>query len=132
MQARFAHARLPFVLAMALLASVPVMAQQRGRGGDADTSNGNLRSFVLRNDSKKPIKGISLGSTAGGDLYTGQDQVRPNEAMNVRVGRSECLRSVAVTFADGSSLNAQNLDECSATTIRVADDKISLASSAVQ
>ena len=117
---------------LAPLASLPAAAQQRGRGGDADTSNGSLRSFILRNDSKKPITGVSLGSTAGGDLYTGQDQVRPSEAMNVRVGRAECLRSVAVTFADGTTLNAQNLNECSATTIRVADDKISLASSAVQ
>ena len=119
-------------LLLAALACHPAAAQQRGQGGDADTRNGNLRSFILRNDSKKPITGISLGSTAGGDLYAGHDQVRPNEAMNVRVGRADCLRSVAVTFADGSTLNAQNLNECSATTIRVADDKISLASSAVQ
>ena len=121
-------------LAAAIL--VPLLAgaahaQERGKEGDADESRGNLRSYILRNESRKPITAVRLGSTNGGELYSEQKQVRPNEAMNVRVGRAECLRDVLVTFQDGSTARADNLNNCTDTTIRVEDgDKVTLTNSA--
>lgn len=124
----------PILAALAALApllALPVHAQERGRGGAADENRDNLRSYILRNETRKPITAVRLGSTSGGELYSEQKQVRPNEAMNVRVGRNECLRDVLVTFQDGSTARADNLNECTATIIRVEDGgKVTMATNA--
>lgn len=125
MRARF------IVAALVPLLAAPAVAQERGKGADADETRGNLRSYILRNETRKPIRAVRLGSTNGGELYAEEKEIRPNEAMNVRVGRSECLRDVLVTFQDGSTARADNLNECTATTIRVEDgDKVTLTSAA--
>ena len=121
-------------IVIALLAPLlagPVHAQERGKGGEGDENRDNLRSYILRNETRKPISAVRLGSTNGGELYSEQKQIRPNEAMNVRVGRSECLRDVLVTFGDGSTARADNLNECTATIIRVEDgDRVTVATNA--
>lgn len=125
------RASLTTAAVLAALIALPAHAQERGRGGDADESRGNLRTYILRNETRKPIKAVRLGSTNGGELYAEEKQVEPNQAMNVRVGRSECLRDVLVTFADNSTARADNLNECTATIIRVEDgDRVTLTSSA--
>lgn len=127
---RARHSLAAVALLAPLLAS-PVHAQERGKGGEADESRNNLRSYILRNETRKPITAVRLGSTNGGELYSEQKEIRPNEAMNVRVGRSECLRDVLVTFGDGSTARADNVNECTATIIRVQDgDKVVVTSSA--
>ena len=121
-------------IVIALLAPLlagPVHAQERGKGGEGDENRDNLRSYILRNETRKPISAVRLGSTNGGELYSEQKQIRPNEAMNVRVGSSECLRDVLVTFGDGSTARADNLNECTATIIRVEDgDRVTVATNA--
>lgn len=116
-----------------LLTATPAAAQQQGAGTDGKEGQQNLQSFIVRNDSKKVISEVWLGSTNGGkELYSTKDQVRPNHTVNVRVGRGECLDQVRVRFDDGSDLRAENLNECKLSRISVNDDKIALQSGVVQ
>ena len=79
------------------------------------------------------IAEVWLGSTNGGkELYSNKDQIRPNQAANLRVAREECLAEVRIRFEDGSNLQAGDLNECKLTRIAVSDGKVELQSSAVQ
>ena len=127
------YARLGLVAAFLLLAPV-VHAQEQGRGaaGQQDTTR-NLRSFIIRNTSDKVISEIMLASTKdGAEMYSSKDQIRPNQAANVRVDRENCLAAVHVKFQDGSDLKAQGLNDCKMTSIVVDNGKIALQSSAVE
>lgn len=125
--------RAPHLAVVALLIATPVAAQQRGAGTGGVEGQQNLHTFIVRNDSKKVISEVWLGSTnAGKELFSTKEQLRPNHTVNVRVGRDECLDQVRVRFDDGSDLRAESLNECKLTRISVNDDKIALQSSAVQ
>ena len=117
----------------ALLIAAPAAAQEEGSGGQGAQSRQNLHTYIVSNDSEKVISEIWLGSTKDGkELYANKDQIRPNQAVNLRVARDECLAEVRVRFADGSTLNADNLNECKLTRIVVSNAKVELRSSAVQ
>lgn len=127
------YARLGLVAAFLLLAPA-VHAQEQGRGaaGQQDTTQ-NLRSFIIRNTSDKVISEVLLASTKdGAPMYSSKDQIRPNQAANVRVGRDNCLAAVHVKFQDGSDLKAEGLNDCKMTSIVVDNGKIALQSSAVE
>ena len=127
------YARLGLVAAFLLLAPV-VHAQEQGRGaaGQQDTTR-NLRSFIIRNTSDKVISEIMLASTKdGAEMYSSKDQIRPNQAANVRVDRENCLAAIQIKFQDGSDLKAEGLNDCKMTSIVVDNGKIALQSSAVE
>ena len=125
--------RLAQTILAALLIAAPAAAQQEGAGGRGAESRNNLRTYIISNDSQKVIAEVWLGSTNGGkELYSNNDQIRPNQAANLRVGREECLAEVRVRFEDGSTLRADGLNECKLTRIAVSNAKIELQTSAVQ
>ncbi len=117
----------------ALLIAAPAAAQQEGAGGRGAETLQNLHTYIVSNESEKVISDLWLGSTKDGrELYASKNQVRPREAVNVRVARDECLAGVRVRFADGSTLDANGLNECKLTRIVVSNDKIELRTSAVE
>ena len=117
----------------ALLTAAPAAAQEAGVGGQDAQSRQNLHTYIVSNESDKVISDLWLGSTKDGkELYASKDQIRPNQAINLRVARNECLAGVRVRFADGSTLNADGLNECKLTRVVVNSAKIELRTSAVQ
>ena len=125
--------RLAQTVFAALLVAAPAAAQEAGAGGQGAQSLQNLHTYIVSNESEKVISDLWLGSTKDGkELYASKDQLRPNQAINLRVARDECLARVRVRFADGSTLNADGLNECKLTRIVVGSAKIDLRSSAVE
>ena len=125
--------RVAIAALLALFSATSALAQNTGAGGQGKENFQNLRSFVIRNDSKDVVASVRLISTNGGQvLFESPRPIQPNQSAEAQVGRDQCLAEVDVTFKDGRTLRDAGLNDCKMTRVSIGDERIDLESAAVR
>jgi hypothetical protein len=113
-----------------LLACQPAWSQTHP-AAPLGPSGEQARSISFQNLSGATVTAAHATMTDGKGVDLSKGPVRPTQAREVVVPRSECLAGVDVRLDNGQDLNAKAPNDCRATRVVVNDGGLQFISSAV-